>query len=159
MNFSKQIAKHLKEVYFGGNWTWSNLKENLSDITWQEATTQVDSLNTIAVLFHHIHYYVVQVTKVLQGEALESKDEQSFAHPPINSQQDWENCLNKAWKEAEVFIALIEQLPDSKLGETFVAEKYGIYYRNLSGIVEHTHYHLGQIAIIKKLLRSRHQKN
>jgi hypothetical protein len=33
--------------------------------------------------------------------------------------------------------------------------KYGNYYRNLHGIIEHTHYHLGQIVLIKKLLKRR----
>jgi len=47
---------------------------------------------------------------------------------------------------------LIEQLPETKLGETFSDEKYGTYYRNLHGIIEHNHYHVGQIVIIKKLL-------
>ena len=39
------------------------------------------------------------------------------------------------------------------LWETFADEKYGHYYRNLHGIIEHTHYHLGQIVLIKKLLQ------
>jgi len=60
--------------------------------------------------------------------------------------------LNNAWHEAESFAALIEQLPDSKLRAQFTDEKYGTYYRNLQGIIEHTHYHLGQIVIIKKIL-------
>ena len=33
MNLTAQIAKQLKAVYFGGNWTWVNLKENLADVT------------------------------------------------------------------------------------------------------------------------------
>ncbi len=44
----------------------------------------------------------------------------------------------------------IEQLPESKLWETFSDEKYGNYYRNIHGIIEHIHYHLGQIVLIKK---------
>jgi len=47
---------------------------------------------------------------------------------------------------------LIEQLPEAKLGEIFSEEKYGTYYRNIHGIIEHTHYHLGQIVLIKKIL-------
>jgi len=43
-------------------------------------------------------------------------------------------------------------LPESKLSETFLDEKYGNYYRNIHGIIEHTHYHLAQIVLIKKLL-------
>ena len=35
MEITKQIAKHFREVNFGGNWTWSNLKDNLADITWK----------------------------------------------------------------------------------------------------------------------------
>ena len=152
MNHTAQIAKHLREVYFGGNWTASNLKDKLSDVSWQQATTPVSSLNTIATLFNHLTYYVTAVTKVLEGGPLDAKDKYSFAHPPIKSQEDWEAILDKAWLDAEKFARLIELLPDDQLDENFAEEKYGSYYRNLNGIIEHIHYHLGQIAIVKKLL-------
>ena len=29
MQYTKQIAKHLNEVYNGGNWTWVNLHDTL----------------------------------------------------------------------------------------------------------------------------------
>ena len=89
MNASTQLAKHLREVFFGGNWTVSNVKEQLADVTWQQATTQVQSFNTIATLAFHISYFVSVVTKVLEGGPLEGNDKLSFAHPPINSQEDW----------------------------------------------------------------------
>lgn len=154
MNLTAQIAKHFREVHFGGNWTCSNLRHNLTDITWQQATTPVYSFNTIAALVYHVNYYVSAVLKVLQGEALDAKDEYSFDHPPIRSQEEWEALTNKALTDAENFAALIEQLPESKLWETFQDEKYGIYYRNIHGIIEHTHYHLGQIALIKKMINT-----
>jgi uncharacterized damage-inducible protein DinB len=152
MSLTAQIAKHFREIHFGGNWTTSNLKDQLADVTWQQATTKVYSFNTIATLVYHTNYYVSAVLKVLQGESLNAKDEYSFAHPPINSQEDWENLLNKAWAEAESFASLVEQLPESKLLEDFTDKKYGNYYRNLHGIIEHTHYHLGQIVLIKKII-------
>jgi hypothetical protein len=152
MSFTAQIAKHFREIHFGGNWTTSNLKDQLADVTWQQATTKVYSFNTIATLVYHTNYYVSAVLKVLQGESLNAKDEYSFAHPPINSQEDWEKLLTRAWTEAEQFACLIEQLPESKLFEDFTDKKYGNYYRNLHGIIEHTHYHLGQIVLIKKML-------
>ena len=152
MNLTAQIAKHFREVHFGGNWTSSNLKDHLADITWQQATTQVYSFNTIATLVYHMNYYVSAVLKVLQGEPLNARDKYSFDHPPILSQQDWEKLLDKTWTDAENFVSLIEQLPESKLGETFSDEKYGNYYRNIHGVIEHIHYHLGQIVLIKKIL-------
>ncbi len=152
MTVTSQITKHFREIHFGGNWTCSNLKDNLKGITWQQATTQVYALNTIATLTYHVNYYVDAVIKVLEGKALNAKDENSFSHPPINSQQDWDNLVNKALSDAEKFANLLEKLPDHKLWEDFTDKKYGIYYRNLHGIIEHTHYHLGQIAIIKKII-------
>lgn len=153
MNLPTQTAKHIRDVYFGGNWTVSNLKDQLADVSWQEATTQVYGLNTIATLTFHIHYFVQAVTKVLQGEPLTANDKYSFAHPPIQSQADWENLLQQTWTEGQAFADLIEQLPENRFWEDFTDNKYGSYYRNLHGIIEHTHYHLGQIAIIKKTVR------
>lgn len=152
MNLSTQIAKHFKDVHFGGNWTSVNLKQTLADVDWKQATTKVYSFNTIAVLVYHINYYVTAVTKVLQGGSLDAHDKYSFDLPPIQSQEDWEKLLKKMWTEAENFAILVEQLPESKLGEFFSDEKYGNYYRNLHGIIEHSHYHLGQIVLIKKIL-------
>jgi hypothetical protein len=152
MNIPQQIAKHFREIHFGGNWTSSNLKEHVSDLTWQQATTKVYSCNTIVALVYHMNYYVSAVLKVLQGNSLNAHDKYSFDHPPIHSQEDWENLLDKTWTDAQNFAALIEQLQESKLWENFVEEKYGNYYRNLHGIIEHCHYHLGQIVLIKKIL-------
>lgn len=64
-----QIAKHFRDVHYGVNWTWSNLKDHLADVTWQQATTKVESLNTIAALVFHINYYVSAIINVLQGES------------------------------------------------------------------------------------------
>jgi len=152
MNLPAQLAKHLKDVHFGGNWTSSNLKDNLTDVNWQQATTQIHSFNTIATLVYHVNYYISAVLKVLQGGPLEASDKYSFDLPPIESQRDWDNLLNKTFADAETFTILIEQLPEHKLWENFADEKYGTHYRNIQGIIEHTHYHLGQIALIKKIL-------
>ena len=152
MNTTTQIAKHVRELHFGKNWTWSSLKEHLDDVTWQQATTQVHSFNTIAALVYHINYFIDAALKVLQGGPLDAKDKYSFDHPPIRSQKDWEKLLAKTWADAENFANLIEELPEHKLREVFVDEKYGNYYRNLHGIIEHSYYHLGQIVLIKKIV-------
>jgi hypothetical protein len=153
MNLAKQMAKHIRDVHFGGNWTDVNLKDTLADVTWQQATEKVNSLNTIAALVFHMNYYVSAVLKVLQGGPLDASDKFSFNLPPVQSQTDWEKMLDKTWSDAEKLASLVEQLPESRIAETFCDEKYGNYYRNIHGVVEHIHYHLGQISLIKKLLR------
>lgn len=84
---------------------------------------------------------------------MNASDKFSFDCPSINSSEDWDNLVKKSLTEAELFAQEIEQLDELKLYEVFSEEKYGNYFRNLFGIIEHTHYHLGQIALIKKLIR------
>jgi hypothetical protein len=152
MNFSAQFAKHLRDVHFGGNWTGVNLKDQLAGITWEQATAKLHSFNTIAALTFHVNYYVDTILKVLSSEPLTAHDKYSFDHPPIQSQQDWEKLLNKVWADAEALAKEMENFPDEKLDDVFVMEKYGTYSRNFQGLIEHTHYHLGQITLIRKLL-------
>lgn len=155
MILSAHIAKHFREVFFGGNWTCVNFKTTLEGVTWQQATAEVHSFNTIVALTYHVNYFVAAALKVLEGRALDAHDKFSFDHPPIGSQTDWEKLLDKCWADAEKFASLAEQLPENKLWEDFADKKYGDYYRNLHGIIEHAHYHLGQIVIIKKLIREK----
>lgn len=158
MILTKQIAKHFREIHVGVNWTWSNLKDQLADVTWEEATTQIYDLNTIATLTYHINYYIGGVIPVFEGGALAIHDKFAFAAPPIESQEDWEKLYKKVLEDGEKLAGLIEALPESQLWENFTEEKYGNYYRNIHGIIEHSHYHLGQIVVIKKILRQRNEK-
>ena len=50
------------------------------------------------------------------------------------------------------FSELILAVKEADLSKTFVDEKYGSYYKNLNGILEHGYYHMGQIVILKKVL-------
>jgi len=47
----------------------------------------------------------------------------------------------------------VKSLPEDRWTQTFVEAKYGSWYRNLCGLVEHAHYHLGQIMMLKRLIR------
>jgi len=152
MNLPAQIAKLFRDLYYGGNWTSVNVKGTLVNVSWQQATTKLESFNTIAALAYHMNYYVSALIKVLREEKLDARDKYSFDHPPISSEDDWEELLNKTWNDADTFASLIENLPESKLWEDFWGDKYGNYYRNIHGVIEHTHYHLGQIVLLKKLL-------
>ncbi|MGO4291521.1 DinB family protein [Chitinophaga sp. RAB17] len=153
MTTTKQLSKHFRDVHFGGNWTSVNLKDTLADINWKQATTKVYDLNTIAVLVFHINYYVSAILKVLQGQPLNAHDKFSFDLPPITTEEGWQQLVSKALTAAEELALQIENLAEAKLDQDFDNPKYGNYYRNLLGVIEHTHYHLGQISLIKKIVK------
>ena len=153
MNSSTQIAKQFREVILDGKWVANtNLKAQLSDLTWKQATTKVGALNTIAALAFHINYYIAGVADAFENGSLDIRDKYSFDCTPPASAADWDELRNKIWSDAEKFASLVEQMPDEKLSEPFIVEKYGTYQRNIHVIIEHSYYHLGQIVLIKKML-------
>lgn len=153
MSLAQQVAAQYREIYLNGKWViGTNLKEQLQDVTWEQATTKIGNLNTIAALTFHLHYYVAGVLRVLQGGTLDIRDKYSFDMPPIESQADWEKRTGQLWEDAETFASIVEQLSDEQLNAPFVDEKYGTYLRNVHVLIEHGYYHFGQIVLLKKLL-------
>ncbi|MBK7407497.1 MAG: DUF1572 domain-containing protein [Saprospirales bacterium] len=153
MKLTTQIANRFREVILNGTWVANtNFRDQLTGLTWEQATKKVGSLNTIAALTFHIHYYIAGVLNVLRGGSLDIRDKYSFDLPLIQSQEDWEKLRNTLWSDAEEFANRVEKMPADRLQEVFVEEKYGTYQRNLDGMIEHGYYHLGQIVLIKKLV-------
>ena len=153
MERTKQIADRFREVILNGLWIANtNYKDQLSNLTWKQATMKIGSLNTIAALTFHINYYIGGMVNVFEGGSLEIRDKYSFDLPPIESKKDWEELLKSMWNNAEKLANKVELMPDKKLDEVFVNIKYGSYQRNIDAIIEHSYYHLGQISLIKKML-------
>jgi hypothetical protein len=136
-----QTANRFREVILNGTWIAStNYKDQLGNLSYEIATTQINSLNTIAILAQHIHYYINGINVVFNRGKLDIKDSYSFDFEPILSQDQWESFLNRFWNDAEEFAAYVE---------------YGTYLRNIDGMIEHSYYHLGQIVLLKKLIACR----
>lgn len=153
MRKTEQLADRLRDVTLGGTWIANtNCKDQLDNLDWKIANTKFQSINTISILAQHIHYYINGIKNAFEGGYLEIKDKYSFNFPPIESQNEWKSFLNKFWNDTEKLADLIEKMPDEKLNQSFVDEKYGTYQRNIEGMIEHIYYHLGQIVLIKKII-------
>ena len=156
MESSKQLAHRFRELFLNGSWIANtNYQELLSDINWQQATTKIASLNTIAVLTFHINYYVEGVLQVLNGGTLDIRDKFSFDAPEIESEEDWNRLKSNFFKHTEAFAKHIELMSEEQLEATFVDEKYGSYRRNIEGLIEHSYYHFGQLSLIKKMINEK----
>jgi uncharacterized damage-inducible protein DinB len=154
MNTSKEIARHIREIYVGNNWTDSCIKDVVNDISWQEAIAKPIEANTIAMLVFHMNFYLNIVHERLSGGGLNFTQEESFDVPAITNEADWQQMLHKTFEDAETFAQTIEQLSEERLSDE-IAAGYGSVYKNLHGIAEHNHYHLGQIVLLKKIIRQK----
>lgn len=152
---NKELTDRLTEVLLSGRWIANtNYKEQLENITWKQATQKIGALNSIAALTFHVNYYLAGIINVFKGGDLEIRDAYSFDLPNIESEREWESLKNNFVKNAQTFIDEVSRLPESKLNETFVDEKYGTYVRNIEGVIEHSYYHLGQISLLKKMIEN-----
>ena len=152
MDLSEAIARHYRGFVFGGNATGVNLQDMLADVTVEMANARVGEHNTIAALVFHMQYYTGGIMAVLRGGDLTIRDRYSFDAPAITTEDEWRAYVEEVLAQAEAFAALIETWPEQRWGETFVKTEYGSYYDNVTGNLEHQHYHLGQVALLRKLL-------
>ncbi len=152
MSSTQEIADRFREIILNGTWVANtNYKRQLDGLDWKIATKSVSSLNTVAVLAQHIHYYINGINNVFRGGTLDIRDTFSFDFPTINSQNEWDSFLIRLWNDAEEFASFIEHMPEEKLDAVFVDAKYGSYRRNINAMIEHSYYHLGQIVLLRKM--------
>lgn len=155
MQITEYLASKFREAFQGGNWTAVSFREKLADVTWREATTRIGDHHTIVALVYHIDYYFAGVIAVLRGGKLETRDKFSFDHPIVADEDDWQKLLQDTYAHAETFAKLVAALPPERMSELFTEAQYGDYHRNIHGILEHCYYHLGQISLLKKLIRAK----
>ncbi len=146
------IASRLREVLLNGRWiAYTNYREQIQSVNWQQATQKIGNLNTIAALTYHINYYLAGLLKAFENGKLEISDKYSFDLPPITSETDWNELVTDFLSNSEKFADRVEQMDDQQFDKPFIDEKYGTFLRNIEGVIEHSYYHLGQITLLKKL--------
>lgn len=146
------IATHLLEVFEGDNWTDVNIATVIEDVSWLQAQQPTAaSPNTIAALLHHLYYWNGIAMQRLNGKNPFIPESNGFDIGAFNNESDWNMLKEKTHASFIQLATAIKKFPDDKLGETYAAGKSS-YYKNFQGIVEHAHYHLGQMVVIKKLL-------
>lgn len=150
------IARQLLEVHFGENWTEAWIRKTLEDITLEEARRlTAASSNTIASLLYHITFYNNVILVRLQGVDPFIGAANGYDLPSLQDQADWEKLKADNLESARVLAEAIQKVPDEALDQPMLKDKdSSSYFRQLQGVVEHAHYHLGQIVILKNLIRN-----
>lgn len=154
MTRSFSIASRVREVFLDGYFIANtNYKQQLSDLDWKQAVHKIADLNTIAALTYHVNYYLAGLLSAFETGRLEISDAYSFDLPPVNTEADWKKLVGELLENAGKFADQVEQMDDRLFDQPFMVEKYGTYLRNIEGVIEHSYYHLGQISLIRKLMK------
>lgn len=157
MKLTSLIAQHLIDVHEGNNWTDVSLADVLKDVTLQEATTlTAASPNTIASLLQHITYWNRVMVQRIAGNEVIIDEHNGFKLPLLQTEDDWLKLKIDNNLSSHELAAAMVHFEDAKLEEPLVKGGSSAY-KNLQGAVEHVHYHLGQMMILKKLIKAKRE--
>jgi uncharacterized damage-inducible protein DinB len=153
MREAERIADQLRRAHEGGAWHGPALGELLAGVTAEQAAARpVASAHCIWELVLHVEAWERVALRRLGGDPARIYE----------TGEDWSSINaadGEAWGEALARLAAtnaalreaVAGLDDARLDEPIYPEMSSRYV-TLHGVVQHTLYHAGQVAVLKKAL-------
>jgi uncharacterized damage-inducible protein DinB len=152
MQQTQQIADAYRAATVKAAWYGAALAELLAQISPELATsTPVPGSHSIAELLQHLLLWNERIRNTSDGNSLPRwQPEKDWAAPPI----PWNELVSRWSQSRELLEEKIRNFPIEDLAKQVPGRNYP-YETMLHGVVEHTIYHSGQIAMVLSMLRSR----
>jgi uncharacterized damage-inducible protein DinB len=148
----ERIADQLRRAFEGEAWHGPAVMEILDGLTAQQASARpFISAHNIWEIVLHIAAWERAGLRRLHGDRAKLPSEEDWPAVAETSEQSWEQSKRELKQEYEQLRYAISQLADVQLDRPIV-EGLSTVYVTLHGIVQHSLYHAGQIAILKKVV-------
>jgi DinB superfamily len=152
-----RIADQLQRALAGDPWHGPSLKELLDGITAERAEARpVASVHSIWELALHIELWARIADEALKGVPMPKLygTEKDWPVVTDKSSQAWSATRTQLFQTGQALAKSIAAFSDERLSETVPGRNYDFYYL-LHGIVQHSLYHGGQIALLKRAVAAR----
>ena len=145
-----RIADQLRRSFEGGAWHGPALMEVLEGVTARQAAARpIAGAHTIWELVLHLEAWTGVEIERLAGKKVEEPETGDWPALTDTSETAWREAKRKLEAAHRQLLAAVERLPESRLDEMAPGRDHTIYFM-LHGQVQHTLYHAGQIAVLKK---------
>jgi uncharacterized damage-inducible protein DinB len=154
MNQVQRIADSYRAATIKAAWYGPSLAELLAEISPEFAVSRpTPRAHSISALLQHLLLWNERVRNVSDRNPLPSlQPEKEWAEPPI----PWHQLVDR-WKQSrDLLEEKMRSFPSEELLKPVAGRSY-CYQAMLEGIVQHTIYHSGQIAMVLGMLRARSQ--
>lgn len=143
-----RIADQLRRAYEGSNWSGPNLRSLIDSVTPAVALARpFPGAHTIGELVAHTAVWMeVPVRRFLQGEAYDPPP--ALDWPAVEGEAGWMAARARLDASYGALLMALDTLTDERLRETTPGKAYTTYVL-LHGVVQHTLYHVGQIALLR----------
>lgn len=147
-----RIADQLRRAFDGKAWHGSSLRELLSDVKpAQAAAHPLVGAHSIWELVLHITVWTRAALGATQGQPMPKIVGTPEDWPAVtdSSTEAWAGAMQRMYGAKDELAAAIEKFGDARLTEITPGRSYDFYHL-FHGIVQHSLYHAGQIAVLKK---------
>jgi uncharacterized damage-inducible protein DinB len=151
MSEVQRVVDQLRRAFEGDAFHGESINEILRRVTAVQANRRpIKQAHSIWELVHHIAGWNGEISNRLKGQAARLlPPEQNFPDQKDTSEAAWKKTLQKLEQSYQELSTTMQQFPESRLTDTVPGRKFNFYVL-IHGIVQHTIYHAGQIAILKK---------
>ncbi len=153
----EQLIKEIEDFHSGRPWYGNNFHEIVDDITPQEALAVPGNGQSIArLLFHMIKWRKALTERLIGTPDFRANDDDPDNWVPLNSlnEESWEAAKKEFDRQQELLVSELKKRDESFLDEEWLPGKPYTYRWLVTGVAQHDIYHLGQISLLRSLLRS-----
>jgi uncharacterized damage-inducible protein DinB len=144
----ERIADQLRRLYEGPSWLGPTLKELVGDVDEELARRRRwSNAHTIWELVLHISAWLRIARERLS--AMHVRDAGEAENWPAMSGL-WQEAVGSLEREIYALEEAILKFPGHRLQESAPASEAQSFYVLLHGVIQHSAYHAGQIALLKK---------
>jgi len=150
---SREISRlldQLERAYDGEAWHGMPVRELLSGVTFRTAAARpIAGGHTIWELVTHISYWLDAAARRLGGEAVDPVNDEDWPAMPSQSAAAWEGALAELEAAHQRLLAAVRRLSEADLDGPVPGHDYNRFVL-VHGVLQHTLYHAGQIALLKR---------
>jgi len=152
MSEVERIVDQSQRAFAGDAWHGPSLMMILKNVTaTQAAARPFRNAHSIWELVFHIAAWEQAGLRRLDGDRAELSDAEDWPLVGDTSEPAWNQAKATLQAGHQQFQDAISKLDNSRLDQPIV-EGLATVYVTLHGIIQHTLYHAGQIAILKKAI-------
>lgn len=155
MTEATRIADQIRRAAHGNAWHGPSLAEVLDGVSAADAAAHpVADAHSIWQLVGHIETWARTVQRRFEGDHAEPSEVENF--PPVRTADPaaWDAACESVIAAHDALAQSVLRNPGRSLDEMVPGHPYSAYVM-LHGAVQHTLYHAGQIAVLKRALAGR----
>ena len=149
MTETVRIANELRLLHDGVSWLGPSIRDLLDDVDEMRARSRpLPEVHTIWELVLHMAAWLrIARERLLWTTSRDASEAENW--PPMEG--SWKDAQAMLAEETTALETAILAFPEDRLEDLAPAAQPQTFYVLLHGVIQHTAYHAGQIALLKKL--------